>query len=200
MERLIQPATLRLPYLAGLPALTPAAAPIMIGVWLVAGTLFMLGWRARWTGGLLAATLLVYVLLDEQTYSNHVYLLSLFVALLVLADSGAVLSLDARRRGPRATVPAWPVFLLRAQLSIVYGFTAVSKLNGAFLSGEVLATQLIPLRLVRGLIGPPAVDLLAIGLSILTVVMEATLAVWFWSAARFRSPSYSAYCCIAVSS
>jgi predicted DCC family thiol-disulfide oxidoreductase YuxK len=164
-----------------MPALTAIAVPVVIGVWLAAGILFTLGWRTRWTGGLLAAILLGSVLFDEQTYSNHIYLLGLVVMLLALADSGAMFSLDARRRGPHATVPAWPVFLLRAQLSIVYGFAAVSKLNGAFLSGKVLVLQVIPLELARELLSITAIAVLVLGLSILTVGVEALLAVWFWN-------------------
>ena len=77
MERLVQPMTLRLPYIPGMPVLTPAAVPVLTGVWLAAGILFALGWRTRWAGSLLAATLLAIVLSDAQTYSNHLYLLGL---------------------------------------------------------------------------------------------------------------------------
>ncbi len=100
LDQLVQPITLRLPYVAGMPTLTAMAVPVVLGIWLVAGLLFMLGWRTRWTGSLLAAILLAVVLFYEQTYSNHLYLLGLVVTLLVLSNSGAVFSLDARRRGP----------------------------------------------------------------------------------------------------
>lgn len=44
----------------------------------------------------------------------------------------------AGRRSPR-----WPVFLLQAQLAIVYGFATLSKLNGDWFSGHVLEVNLL---------------------------------------------------------
>jgi predicted DCC family thiol-disulfide oxidoreductase YuxK len=90
---------------------------------------------------MLTAVMGYVLLLDQQTYSNHLYLLCLLVLLLAWADAGAAYSIDARRSGPRM-VANGPVALLRAQLSIVYGFSAIAKLNLIYLSGAVISLNL----------------------------------------------------------
>jgi hypothetical protein len=80
--------------------------------------------------------------LDQQTYSNHLYLFFLIMLLLTLADSGAALSVDALRTGKRDYVVGWPILLLKFQVSLVYGFSALAKLTPQFLSGEVLSQTL----------------------------------------------------------
>mgnify|MGYP006199594577 CR=1 FL=1 len=79
---------------------------------------------------------------DQQLYSNHLYLMVIVVGLLTAGDGGAALSLDAMRRGARETVPTWPMWLLRVQVSIVYGSAALSKVNLTYLSGSVVASYL----------------------------------------------------------
>ena len=83
---------------------------------------------------------------------------------------------------PVATRTAWPLQLFRCQLSIVYLFTAVSKINTDFLSGlvayELLHNSVVHLPLPAGLdhtawfLGPMAA---------VTLVGEAVLAVALWS-------------------
>jgi hypothetical protein len=82
------------------------------------------------TGALLAAVVGYVVTLDQQTYSNHVYLIALASLLLALAHT-------KRHREPALA-------LLRWQLVIVYAFAAASKVNPAFLSGSVIAQNLKP--------------------------------------------------------
>jgi hypothetical protein len=92
-------------------------------------------------------------LIDRTNYLNHYYLVSLLSALLVALPSGAIWSVHAWRRG-RSMVPAWAVWLLRAQLGVVYVFGAVAKCNADWL------LRAEPLRLWLGanadlpLIGP----------------------------------------------
>ena len=82
------------------------------------------------TGTLLAALVGYVLTLDQQTYSNHLYLLSLLSVLLALAHT-------ERHREPALT-------LLRWQLVVVYAFAAASKVNADFLSGRVIAENLPP--------------------------------------------------------
>ena len=123
----------------------------------------------------LAGTLLS----DQQTYSNHLYLMLPVAALLTVAQSGAALSLDARREGGRDWVPGWPVWLLCAQVSIVYGFAALAKLNPDFLSGSVVASYLRR----DGLLALPdawrSLEPMLI-LSLLAICSEAFLAFALW--------------------
>lgn len=174
------PAVLRVPMASWLPALPADAVPAVIGVWLVSGTAFLLGWRTRLAGGVLAAVVLITLLGDQQLYSNHLYLAVTLTALLTLADAGAALSLDARRRGARPRVTAWPVTLLKLQVTIVYGFAALAKLNLVYISGAVLNTQLgwgslvaVPDALRRW-------EVMSV-LALVSILAEAFLALALWS-------------------
>jgi len=60
------------------------------------------------------------------------------VGLMVLADAGAGMSI----RGADRPVVRWPLLLLKFQLSVVYVFAALTKINDDFLSGEILAGSL----------------------------------------------------------
>ena len=180
---LASPSVIHAPYLAFMPRPTEPLALGLIGLWLVSASAFMVGWRSRLTGGALTATLGSVLLLDQQLYSNHLYLIFLATGLLTVANSGAAISLDARRDGGRDLIPGWPVRVLSLQVSLVYGFAALAKLNPDFLSGSVLASYLR-----SGFLGFPdawrSFEPMFI-LSILAVSTEAFLAFSLWSA-RWR--------------
>ena len=82
-------------------------------------------------------------LIDKTNYLNHYYLVSVLAAVLGLLPIGAAWSVDAWRDPARAAerVPAWIVWLLRAQLGLVYLYGGVAKLNADW----VFAAQ--PLRI-----------------------------------------------------
>ena len=142
LPRLANPELLRVPYVDWLPDPDPPVVSALLVAWLAAGLVFLVGWQTRVAGAVLTATLASVLFIDQQMYNNYLYLMVLSVGLLTVADSGAAVSLDARLRGARETIPAWPVFLLCVQVSIVYGFAALAKLNLDFLSGSVLASYL----------------------------------------------------------
>ena len=177
--RLVEPTTIRLPMLAGLPAPTSGLVILLLVLWGVGGICFLLGWRTRSAGVLLTVVFAVQLVLDQQTYSNHLYLLTLVVGWLTVGDSGAALSVDARRR-PRATVPAWPVFLLQAQASVVYAYAALSKLTPDYLSGLALA-PFVPLKAWTALIGLPAAATIVLLMSWAAIPLEGLLAIYLWS-------------------
>ena len=90
-----------------------------------------LGYRYRLS---VAAFFLIFTyaeLLDRTTYLNHYYLVSLLSLLMIFMPLHRAWSLDARRRPPAegATVPAWVIWTLRAQLGAVYLFAGAAKLN-----------------------------------------------------------------------
>ena len=70
-------------------------------------------------------------LLDKTLYLNHYYLVSLLSFLMIFTPLHRAWSLDARRNPPPegATVPAWTLWALRAQVGAVYLFAGVAKLN-----------------------------------------------------------------------
>jgi hypothetical protein len=91
----------------------------------VSAPLFFLGWT--------------YIfLLDEAQWVNHTYLISLFSFLLIFAPANRAFSADAwlnpKRRSQ--TAPAWTLWLLRAQMGVVYFFAGVAKISPDWLDGE----------------------------------------------------------------
>ena len=143
MMRVLGPGGVRAPGFDWSPPVSLAAAPWLIGIWLIAAFCFLVGFRARLSGAALAVTIAYYLLADGSFYSNHIYFLLLIVFLLTVADSGAAFSVDWLRRGkPSAEVAYGPVLLLKIQVAIVYFFAGIAKLNPAFLSGDVLPEKL----------------------------------------------------------
>lgn len=176
---LAEPGALRLPILEPVASIFSGFAPLVLGAWLLAGIGFVLG---RWTtvsGVILAAVLGGLVTADEQLYNNHSYLLAVVVAILTAARAGDALSLDARRSGTDGLpAPAWTVLALRAQLSIVYLFAAISKLNPSFLSGSVISAALRR----DGIAFPEAWITFEpmFVLSVLVILVELLLAIGLW--------------------
>ena len=138
LKNLHEPGILRVPRFDEVPVLPQSGVTFFLALWALAGIAFSLGWHTRAAGVLLIGFQGYTLLLDHQLYSNHLYLMTLLVFLLTLADSGAARSLDARRTGCAASIPAWPVVLMRVLVSTVYGFAVLAKLNLYFLSGIVL--------------------------------------------------------------
>jgi hypothetical protein len=187
LSHLLAPAVLRLPYTPGLPDPPPAAVPALIAAWSAAAVAFTLGWRTHAAGAVLAATMGYALLLDQQSYSNHQYLLVVVVVLLTLADCGAAASVDAWRGRGRPVVPAWPVLLLKLQLTVVYGFTALAKLNLVYLSGALLAGGL---RTGGWLPVPTSWQIVEVmsPLAVASVLIEVVLAAALWLP-RWRRPA-----------
>jgi vitamin K-dependent gamma-carboxylase len=107
-------------------ALGVMGACIALGLWYrIATVLFFLGFT--------------YVfLLDQALYLNHFYLLVLVSFLMIFVPAHRSFSLDALlRAGIRSeTVPAWALWILAAQMGIVYFYGGLAKLNGDWLRGE----------------------------------------------------------------
>lgn len=173
--KLTTPDTLRLPFVAGMPEMSRAEVPWLVGIWMAAAVAFTAGWRTRSAGVVLVLAMLRVLTGDQQAYSSHLYLMLLLVLILTVADSSATASLDARRVGSRAWIPAWPVWLLAVQGSLVYGLAAATKLIPEYLSGAVLCFHLGWLHWSS----PPV--MLCAGLAIASVLTELFLAVGLWS-------------------
>jgi hypothetical protein len=176
LHALRTPGVFRAPY-----SFSPPVDAAWVGLlpWLMAGLAVaaILGWRTRAAMTGLTLTIAAVLALDQQLYSNHVYLLALECGLLCFADSGAALSLDARRSGGRDWVEGWPILLLKIQLTIVYGFSAAAKINPSFLAGYLLRAGLRTL-------GLPVQ--IAVVLAYATVAAELFLALALWFPATRR--------------
>lgn len=70
-------------------------------------------------------------MLDIATYLNHYYFISILSFLMIFMPLGRVWSLDVLRR-PQSRLtelPAWPLWVIRLQLGLVYFFAGVAKLK-----------------------------------------------------------------------
>lgn len=142
LSRLLNPVVVQLPYFTLLPRLPRSALIVFIVSWFLAAVAFLVGFKPRSAAALITCLSAYVLMLDQQTYSNHLYLFFLIMLLFTVADSGAALSVDAFRSGKREHVAGWPVLLLKLQVSLVYGFSAIAKLTPQFLSGDVLSQTL----------------------------------------------------------
>lgn len=182
-DKATRPGVLRVPVTEWLPAPSALLVLLVGGVWLVAAGAFTLGFRTRRTGTVLAATMALTMALDLQFYSYHLYLLMLLVALLTAANAGAYRSLEAREDGVAVASPVWAVFLLRAQVSIVYAFVALSTVKAVYSAEPGLAPSLRPAGTFLVGEGEHAPELLAAAL----VLVAWWLAGALWSPRRRRA-------------
>ncbi|MYE05793.1 MAG: HTTM domain-containing protein [Chloroflexi bacterium] len=89
----------------------------------------ILGWHARASLILFALGFTYVELIDKTTYLNHYYFVSLVALLLAFIPHDRAWSLDSRRAGTLTWTPAWTVWMLRAQIALVYCFAGFAKLN-----------------------------------------------------------------------
>lgn len=138
LSKLAEDDVLRVPYADWVPEPTLPLAATVVAVWLISGVLFTIGWRVPLSGSVLLAAIIATLTIDEQTYSNHLYLMAWLLLLFIVADAGAGMNVHRVDR----PVARWPVLLLMIQVSIVYGFSALTKINETFVSGAVLSGSL----------------------------------------------------------
>lgn len=179
LRRVGDPDLLHLPYPAVWSPVEHLPAPAVGVLWFFAAAAFTFGWYTTAAGVALSAALLVTLGLDQQLYSNHLVLLTCLVALLTLANCGASVSLDERRGAGRNSVAYWPVALLKTQISTMYLFAGLAKINWIYLSGIALAYY----GRWEGPLALPAllrrVEILA-PLAVLSVLAELALALGLW--------------------
>jgi len=83
-------------------------------------------------------------LLDKAHFLNHMYLAVLISFMLIFIPANRTLSVDAWLRPSirSSTAPTWALVLLVTQLSIVYIYGGLAKLNGDWFRGEPMRTWL----------------------------------------------------------
>jgi len=108
----------------------------------------------RVSAALFCAGFTYLLLLERATYLNHWYLICLLSFLLIFVPAHHALSIDSKLR-PRLRsdqAPAWALWLLRAQMGVVYFFGGIAKLNADWLRGQ-------PMRIwLPGSIGLPGLE------------------------------------------
>ncbi|HEX5886581.1 MAG TPA: HTTM domain-containing protein [Pyrinomonadaceae bacterium] len=93
-------------------------------------------------------------LLDQTRYLNHFYLVCLVSFLMCFLPAQRAFSVDAllRRKIRSDVVPAWTLWLLRAQVGIPYFYGGIAKLNSDWIhGGEPMRTWLSPLTRAPGI-------------------------------------------------
>lgn len=180
LSRLLAPLVVKIPLLPSVPLLPQHALPLFITLWLCAALAFTIGWRTRIAGSVLTLVAGYTLILDQQMYSNHLYLLVLVTLLTTIADSGAAWSVDARRYRSRDSVTAWPSLLLKLQITFVYFFSAAAKITPQYLGGEILLRSLKQegwLAVPQSCRTPAVMALLAVG----SIAVELFIAFGLWS-------------------
>ena len=180
LSRLLNPIIVRLPYFEWLPRLPVSALPVLIGAWVIASAAFLLGWKTRVAGAIITGLCGYTLLLDQQLYSNHLYLFFLIVLLLSVADCGAALSLDSLHKGTHDTVAGWPALLLMVQVSLVYCFSALAKLTPQYLSGDVLSQTFKQQGWLVFPLSWRSAQVLSV-LAVLAIVLELFIAFGLWN-------------------
>jgi hypothetical protein len=77
-------------------------------------------------------------LIDQAKYLNHFYLICLLAFISAFLPANRRLAIDCLRKPALRSdiAPAWTLWLLRAQMSIVYFYGGLAKLNADWLRGE----------------------------------------------------------------
>ena len=174
LRSLIVGDAIRAPRFSWLPYVTLDFLWLFMGLWVLASISFALGFRTRLSGSVLLACLAYQLALDENLYANNFYLMALIVLLLTVADSGCSFSLDRRlfRKDPEQ-VSRWSTLLPRLQISIVYFYSAVVKLNPAFLAGRAIVRSTRLSGMLQGTLAPQ-------GIAAITIGVEFFLALALW--------------------
>lgn len=138
-----------------------AIAVVAAGTLMIAAAVaLMIGYRRRTAAAVIVATGLLF-LIPLGAYSSHLYLLIL-IALILAVD----IEVES---------------LLKFQLTVVYVFGTLAKLNEVWLSGTDLYISMVKQApFWETFIAQPAGSALLIPLSIGVVVAEGFLAVGFW--------------------
>ncbi|HET6975985.1 MAG TPA: HTTM domain-containing protein [Pyrinomonadaceae bacterium] len=119
----------------------------------VAAACVMAGFLYRFATPVFFLAFTYFFLLDQTRYLNHFYLVCLIAFLMCFLPAERAFSIDALLR-PKIrsdVVPAWTLWLLRAQVGIPFFFGGIAKLNRDWLfGGEPMRSWLLPLTKVPG--------------------------------------------------
>ncbi len=114
---------------------------------LAASISLMVGWHSRFAAIVVFILILSFQRRDPWFFNAGDAVVRIEALLIMLAPSGAALSLDQRRRTgsfwSAQTLPAWPIRLLQVQMSIIYVASVQTKLSGqTWLDGTAVSYAL----------------------------------------------------------
>ena len=143
-ELYIEP-TYHFPFVEGLEPLGGVGMYMVFGLMTLSAFGIILGAFYRVSAITHLICFLYVELLDKTYYLNHYYLVTLLVFWLCCTDGHRQLSIDAWLRPSirTCTVPWWQIGIFKIQLSVVYFFAGLAKVNPDWLiKGQPLATWL----------------------------------------------------------
>jgi len=161
------PGGYHLPYASFVPAVPEAAYRALHLGQLPFIALLAVGLLARTSCGMLLAMQGWLFFADRLEFRNHPWFFLLVLLLLALSPCGEGFSLRSRLRSwrgisPARAVPLTAQRLIQVQVSLVYLFAGLHKLNASFLGGHVLSHHLatglgsgLSGRFLRGAVGEP---------------------------------------------
>ena len=119
----------------------------------LAAACVMVGFLYRFAAPIFFLAFTYSFLLDQTRYLNHLYLVCLISFLMCFLPAERAFSVDSllRRKICSDVVPAWTLWLLRAQVGIPYFYGGIAKLNSDWIrGGEPMRTWLSPLTRTQG--------------------------------------------------
>jgi hypothetical protein len=165
---ILQPDLLTMRHWEALPDLTLRNYPLFLALWAFVTTGWIIGSKKiRLASSACLIVIFLYLLFwDYRTYTNHLYLFLLLTIYWIGIDFA---SSSSQRLFFR--------LISQTQLTIVYLFAALSKVNLPFLAGSVLYNLYWDVSWVPSfLIEPPFSIVLALGV----IIAELFLAIAFW--------------------
>ena len=119
----------------------------LLGFLLIAAAGITIGWCYRICAVAFAVGFTWLFLIDQAEYLNHFYLICLLASVSTLLPLNRRLAVDCSRKPALRSdiAPAWTLWLLRAQIAIVYFYGGIAKLNADWLRGEPVRTWLVSL-------------------------------------------------------
>ncbi len=110
----------------------------LFGILAAAALCILLGFKYRLAAAIFFFGFTYVFLLDQARYLNHFYLISVISFLMIFVPAHRAFSLDAlqSKSPPSKTVPRWALWILRAQLALMYVFAGIAKINGDWLRGS----------------------------------------------------------------
>lgn len=112
-----------------------AGMHVLFIVVLLAALFLAIGFLYRWAAVVFFLGFTYIELIDVTTYLNHYYFISLVAFLMIWLPANRLYAVDVRLRPEkrRTEVPAWCIQVLIFQLSVVYVFAGLAKVNADWL-------------------------------------------------------------------
>ncbi len=139
--------------------ITPLPIPLLTAWFFatgVAALMFAAGILYRISSVLMFVGYTYFFLLDSALFNNHYYLISLLAFLAIWMPADRRFALRLARQPTGRLIPMWPVFLLRAQMFVVYFFGGIAKINADWITGEpIIGTGIACREMFAGLMPVP---------------------------------------------